>query len=149
MTVSYDGMFLGVSQELKLFAMSLMAGGVLGAVYDILRAARLSIKHSFTLVAIEDALFIIAFGMTYYSFCVAMLEGAMRMFALVGFIAGFAVYLCTLGRLVCGILSTALSTLSKMLMLLVKTLKKPLMYLCGLPFLRNIKKKFSKTACHD
>ncbi len=149
MTLGYDGMFLGVHEEAHLIVLSLMAGAVLGAVYDILRAARLSVKHNTAAVLVEDLIFVVLFGTVYYAFCVELLEGRMRAFALAGFSAGFAVYILTLGRIVCGALSAALETLVKILGLLVKTFKKPIKHLCGLPFLSKLKKKTSKTSCNN
>lgn len=149
MTPGYDGMFLGVHEEVHLIILSLIAGAVLGAVYDILRAARLSIKHNTAAVLIEDLIFVMIFGTAYYAFCVEMLEGELRTFVLAGFFIGFTVYILTLGRIVCGALSTALGTLVKILGLLVKTFKKPVRHLCGLPFLSNLKKKISKTSCKN
>lgn len=149
MTVSYDGMFLGIALEIKLLLLSLLTGAVLGSVYDLLRAARLSVKHCAAAVFAEDFLFTLFFELAYYIFCVELLEGKLRLFVLAGFAAGFIFYLCTLGRLVCGTLSSALGVLIKICAFLVRYVKKTARCLCGMTFFQRLNKKSSKTSCHN
>lgn len=149
MTALYDGMFLGTSNELKILLLAFFTGAVLGAFYDIVRAARLSVKHAAVAVFIEDTVFMLFAGTVYFAFCAQLLEGKLRLFALAGFALGFFAYLLTLGRLICGILSSAFKTLAVITSCLVKTIKKGALHLCGLPFLIKIKKKSSETPCKN
>ncbi|MCD7805105.1 MAG: spore cortex biosynthesis protein YabQ [Oscillospiraceae bacterium] len=96
------GSFTGVTNELKLFGLAIIVGAVLGAVYDILRALRITIPHKFWAVFAEDFLFVIFSGFVWFCFSVELLEGELRLYVLVGMLAGFAVYLLTLGRIISG-----------------------------------------------
>ncbi len=103
--------FFGTEYELKLVGLSLLLGAVLGAVFDLFRAIRLAIKHGDVMVFIEDAVFFFVYGMSFYSFCVALCGGALRAFVAVFMTVGFIVYLVFPGGLVKNILATALKTL--------------------------------------
>ena len=107
--------FFGTEYELKLVGLSILLGVVLGAAFDLFRALRLAIKHGDAMVFIEDAVFFFVYGMSFYSFCVALCGGAVRAFVAVFMTAGFITYLVLPGRLVKEILATSLKTLIKML----------------------------------
>ncbi len=142
--ISYDGMFLGTERELTLLMFAFLTGMVLGSVFDLFRALRLSIRHPGWAVAAEDIAFCLIFGLTFFSFCVELTEGQPRLFILAGMAAGFLVYLWSIGKIICGFLSKAADICKKPVKALVKLLKKAVAVLCGLPFLRRGKKKFQK-----
>ncbi len=96
------GSFTGVMGELKIFGLAIIVGAVLGAVYDILRVLRITIPHKFWAVFVEDFLFVIFSGFVWFCFSVELLEGELRLYVIVGMLAGFAVYLLTLGRIISG-----------------------------------------------
>lgn len=122
--------FFGTAYEMKLMGLSVLLGVVLGSVFDLFRALRLSVRHSDIVVFFEDALFFFIFGMSFYSFCTALCGGALRAFVLAGMAIGFLAYLLVPGRLVSRILAAALSTL-------VKIIKKAIALLCGVPFFKK------------
>lgn len=136
----YQGMFLGTGREITLFLYAMLTGALLGSVYDILRALRISIRHHSAVVAAEDFLFCLLFGTVYYAFCVSFTEGALRLFLLAGMLIGFGVYLASLGRIICGILSRVFGTVTGFYMIVVKIIKKAIRYLCGLTVFQNLKK---------
>lgn len=140
----YRGMFIGTSMELLLFAYAALAGAVLGSVYDIIRAFRISLKHNSIAVAVEDCIFVILSFLVYFSFCVELLEGANRLFVAVGMILGFAVYLFSIGRLISKMLSKAFGAAVIICTALVKVFKKVFSYLCGVTDLRRFFKKNKK-----
>lgn len=135
----YQGMFLGTAREITLLLYAALTGALLGAVYDILRALRISIRHSTLAVAAEDFVFCILFGAVYYSFCVQFTEGALRMFLLVGMIAGLGLYLVSLGRIICGVLGKAFGMAARLCTYMVKIIKKFIKFCAGCRFFRNIK----------
>lgn len=132
-----DNMFLGTATEIALAAYAAMTGAVLGAFYDLLRAARMTVRHSRLACAAEDTVFALFFGLVFYGFCVELLEGKARLFVLVFMAAGFFLYLKSLGKILSGILSTVFKSL-------VILCKKPLCYLCGVTVLRRRSKKSEK-----
>ncbi|MCD8005578.1 MAG: spore cortex biosynthesis protein YabQ [Oscillospiraceae bacterium] len=109
------GSFLGVTVELQMLGLAAILGAVLGAGYDLLRILRISLRHRFFAVFAEDFLFALLFGGVYFLFSVAMLEGKLRFYVLAGMVAGFAVYLLTLGKIISGIFRTAVNILRKCL----------------------------------
>ncbi len=120
----YQGMFLGTGREIALLGFAALTGAVLGTAYDLLRALRMSIRHHPAAVAAEDFLFCLLFGTVYYAFCVQFTEGALRMFLLVGMLAGFCIYLVSLGRIICGVLGKAMQTAARLCAFVVKIIKK-------------------------
>ncbi len=136
----YQGMFLGTDREIALLLYSALTGALLGSAYDILRALRISVKHCFAAVAAEDFLFCVLFGTVYYAFCVELTEGALRMFVLAGMLAGFCIYLVSLGRIICGILSRVFGLAAGLCAFVVKIIKRTIKYLCGLTVFRKLKK---------
>ena len=87
--ISYDGMFLGTERELTLLMFAFLTGMVLGSVFDLFRALRLSIRHPGWAVAAEDIAFCLIFGLTFFSFGVELTEGQPRLFVLAGMAADF------------------------------------------------------------
>lgn len=136
----YQGMFLGTGREITLFLYALLTGALLGSVYDILRALRISIRHHPAAVAAEDFLFCVIFGTVYYALCVTFTEGALRLFLLAGMLIGFGVYLVSLGRIICGIISRVFGLVTGFYMIVVKIVKKFVRYLCGLTVFQKLKK---------
>ncbi len=136
----YQGMFLGTGREITLFLYAMLLGALLGSVYDILRALRISVRHHPIAVAAEDFLFCALAGIAYYAFCVTFTEGALRLFLLAGILIGFGVYLASLGRIVCGILSRVFGLVTGFYMIVVKIIKKFARYLCGLTVFQKLKK---------
>ncbi len=107
------GSFVGVMDELKLFGLAALVGAVVGAVYDLLRVLRITFPHRFAAVFAEDLLFTLFFGMVYFCFSVEMLEGELRLYILVGMLAGFAIYLMSLGRIISGIFRAVANVIRK------------------------------------
>lgn len=136
----YQGMFLGTGREITLFLYAMLTGALLGSAYDILRALRISVRHHSAVVAAEDFVFCVLFGTVYYGLCVSFTEGALRLFILAGMLVGFGVYLASLGRIVCGILSRVFGLVAGFYMIVVKIIKKFIKYLCGLTVFQKLKK---------
>lgn len=107
------GSFVGVMNELKLFGLAVLIGAVIGAVYDILRVLRITFPHRFAAVFAEDLIFTLFFGMVYFCFSVEMLEGELRLYILVGMLAGFTIYLLSLGRIISGVFRKAANILRR------------------------------------
>lgn len=143
----YSELFLGVGREFQLALYALAVGAAMGAIYDLFRIVRLSIKHNRLVVMAEDVLFTLLFGMVYYTFSVELTKGAMRFFVFIGMLLGFGIYLDSLGRIIFAI-SARIIKLAKMFIgRIVKIAKKIYSNLCVTPFFHKQTKKPAETSC--
>lgn len=94
--------FFSVHEELTLFGLSCLFGGLLGVVYDIFRTARVMVPHRGWLVFAEDAVFLGFYGIFLSAFASAASRGELRFYFVIGNAAGFALYLATVGSVVIG-----------------------------------------------
>ncbi len=119
------GSFMGVVGELNIFGLAIVVGAVLGAVYDIPRVLRITIPHKFWAVFVVDFLFVILSVYVWYCFSIELLEGELRLYVIVGMLAGFAIYLLTLGRIISGFFRLMANILRKCANYTSGKLKKP------------------------
>lgn len=131
------GTFLGTDYELKLVGLALLLGAVLGSWFDILRALRRSIKHHPSAVFIEDVIFAAVFGLAYYTFGLSLCSGDNRAFVLLSMIAGFLIYIYTLGRIVSDFFSLTLQAV-------VKIVKKCISLLCVVQHFKKREEKIDE-----
>ena len=143
----YATRFFGIALEMQLFLGGVVLGMLLGAVYDVFRALRLSIKHPEWVVFFEDAVYILIFGTAYYSYCTELCRGQIRFFVLVAMLIGFAAYIMTLGRLVSKIVAEVVKIAKNLLLTLGKMLKKALGILCGVTYFQDMQKKINENPC--
>ena len=145
----YATRFFGTALEWKLFLGALVLGALLGSVYDLLRALRMSVKHGSAAVFFEDALFMLFSGMVYYTYCTELCRGQIRFFVLAAMLIGFSVYLATVGRIVSLIVAHVVKFAKNILLTLVKLVKNGLGILCGVPFFAKTQEKNQKNPCTE
>lgn len=145
----YATHFFGTALEWKLFFGALILGLVLGALYDVFRALRLSFKHPRAVVFVEDVLFVMIFGLSFYSYCTELCRGQIRFFILAAMLIGFAAYLLTLGRIVSKTVAKGVKICKSVLISLGKVFKKLLAILCGVPFFKESDTKIEETPCAE
>ena len=92
--------FFSVHEELMLFALSCIAGAVIGVCYDILRALRLAFPHGIWLTAAEDIVFFGLYAVFLSAFASAAARGELRFYYTIGNAAGFLLYFFTVGSVV-------------------------------------------------
>lgn len=85
------------SEQLNLFLLSLGAGFVLGVVYDILRAVRLTISKGKVIIFIFDILYFLIFSLATFLFFLAVNKGEFRSYMIFGEILGFVFYYVSFG----------------------------------------------------
>lgn len=141
--------FFGTSLELRLMLGAMALGLLFGAVFDLFRALRMSVRHPRIAVFAEDALFVLIFAVSCYSFCTALCRGQIRIFVFLAAAVGFMLYIATLGRIVCRIIAELVSFVKKIALGIVKVAKKILGDLCGVPFFQNPTNKIDKNPCAD
>ncbi len=85
------------SEQLNLFLLSLGAGFVLGVIYDILRAIRLTISKGKVIIFIFDILYFMIFSLATFLFFLAVNKGEFRSYMIFGEILGFIFYYISFG----------------------------------------------------
>lgn len=94
--------FFSVHEELALFGLSCLFGGLLGVAYDVFRTVRIMLPHKGWMVFAEDAVFLGFYGIFLSAFASAASRGELRFYFVIGNAAGFILYLATIGSVVTG-----------------------------------------------
>ncbi len=143
----YSLHFFGTALELRLFLGSLVLGMLMGALFDIFRAIRISVRHPALAVFCEDVLYAVLFGLSYYTYCTALCRGEIRGFVLIGMLLGFFTYIVTLGRILCGFVAKAVNFVKIALKKFGRLLKNALSVLFGITYFSKNTKKFQENPC--
>ena len=85
------------SEQTIIFLSSLGVGFLLGILYDLFRAIRLSITKSRTATIIFDVLYFFTFGFLSYIFILALNKGEIRSYIIIGEIIGAVFYYFSFG----------------------------------------------------
>ena len=85
-------MSMQIRYEAWLLLLSLMTGGWLMLVYDLLRVLRLMIKHSSVVRGLEDFLFWIYAGVITFILLYEQNDGGLRLYVIVGVFLGMLLY---------------------------------------------------------
>lgn len=85
------------SEQLSIFVAALGTGFILGIVYDILRAIRLSFTSSKAAVVIFDLLYCFIFWLGSFLFIIALNKGELRFYIVAGEIIGALFYYVSFG----------------------------------------------------
>ena len=91
-----------VQSQLVGLAVTVLAGVITGAVFDLYRVARWALRPGRALTAISDVIFWLFAATMVFRFLLAYSWGEVRFYMLVGFAAGFGVYRAVMGRRVVG-----------------------------------------------
>lgn len=91
---------LSLAQQTKSFLLSLGMGFLLGIIYDLVRIIRISISKSKTGVILSDLFFCAIACMCTFLFCLTVNEGEIRLYLVLGEIAGFFTYYFSLGVII-------------------------------------------------
>lgn len=76
-----------------IFLVTVYGGMAAGAVYDVFRGIRSAVKRGRWLAALLDTLFIVVLGLIVVFILYSANLGELRMYSLVGFALGFALYI--------------------------------------------------------
>lgn len=85
------------SEQTVIFLTSLGVGFLLGILYDVFRAIRLSLTKSRTATIIFDILYFFTFGFLSYIFILALNKGEIRSYIIIGEIIGAVFYYFSFG----------------------------------------------------
>lgn len=135
------------NEQLAIFATSLGVGFLLGVLYDVIRALRLSLTKSKIAILVCDIIYFLLFGLISFLFILALNKGEIRFYIIVGELIGAFFYYISLGIAVIKITDKAISLLRKFYSLAFKVICAPFRAL-GRLFSRlfgKISKLFKKT----
>lgn len=138
--------FFPVAEETRLFLLSCLWGVPVGILYDIFRIIRALLPHNKAAVFIEDILFFLVYAVMFMTFCALFARSVARFYYAVGNALGFAVYFCTVGKIVVGAIRTVSGAVKKLLSTAFGIASKAAMFimhsfarLAGLLFRRSAK----------
>lgn len=129
--------FFTVSEELRLFLLSLAAGAVVGLCWDLLRAVRRLLPKSSLLTGALDLLFLCGYGVFLPVFSAVAARGQIRGYFVLGNIIGAVLYLLTVSRPVNSALRLLTGALRQIFMLIMKPFVSGYVLLC-----KKVKPKF-------
>lgn len=141
------------NQQLIIFLCSLGMGFLLGVLYDILRAIRLTITKSKVAVVIFDIIYFILFGTLTFLFIIAMNKGEVRAYMIIGELIGAVFYYFSFGIAAIKITDVIVAFVRKLFRLMIKGVCFPFRVLSRLfstifhkiwNFCKNLIKKFKK-----
>jgi len=116
--------FMPVEQELLLFGGAVLLGIPAGILFDVTRLLRRLIPHPGWLTALEDMLVIVLSAVLFLCYTSAFAGGRFRMCYLIGSLAGFFLYECTLGALVMHFCDILLAPLHRIRLIFVRICRK-------------------------
>lgn len=135
------------NEQLAIFGSSLGLGFLLGILYDIMRAIRLSLTKSKIVLIICDILYFILFALISFLFILALNKGEIRFYIIAGEVIGAFFYYVSFGLTVIKITDKAVALLRKLYALIFKCICTPFKLLIGLlsGFLKKLHNFFKKT----
>ncbi len=122
------------SEQLAIFGASLGMGFILGVIYDVIRALRLSVTRSKIVLVICDILYFVLFGVISFLFILALNKGEIRFYIIFGELIGAFFYYVSFGLAVIKITNKLVSLLRRLYALAFKVIFAPF---------RLLKKAFS------
>lgn len=123
--------FFSVSQQTAFFLLSVVLGAALGVVYDVFRVFRILFPPAAkkTPLAVQDVLFWLIYGFCIFCYSTAVCGGSLRFFMLFGSLAGFALYILTIGNLITGVLRRTAESVRQVLRKVYSLLFEPIVKL--------------------
>lgn len=92
--------FFSVSEELRLFGLSCLAGAAFGLVWELLRTLRVLLPHNSFLTAAEDIAFFMLYSVFMMCFTTAAARGEFRVYYIIAGSTGFLLYILTVGSII-------------------------------------------------
>ena len=135
------------SEQLSIFLASLGAGFLLGILYDVLRALRLSITLSKVAIVIFDLLYFFLFGLFSFLFILALNKGEIRSYIIAGELIGALFYYVSFGIVAIKFTDLFVKTLRRFYAIIFRLISAPFRFIKRIfSYLRiKINKLFKKT----
>lgn len=124
--------FFTPSQQCVLFLYSVLLGAALSIVYDFFRVFRAIIPHKSVMIALEDILFCIIWGLSLFVFSVELSRGEVRSYYFLGNIFGFFLCHFTVGNIIVGAVRKIVLTIKSVILFIYRILLAPIIKFLGL-----------------
>ena len=140
------------SEQLTCFLWSLGMGFLLGIMYDVLRAIRLSFTKSKIALVIFDVLYFILFGVLTFLFILTLNKGEVRSYIIAGELIGALFYYISFGIAVIKFTDKAIIVLKRFYAFVLKVISAPfrlakrIILFIFQPILKILKKSKKKSA---
>ncbi len=135
------------SEQLAIFGASLGLGFLLGVLYDVMRALRLSVTRSKIVLVACDMLYFILFGVISFLFILALNKGEIRFYIIFGELIGAFFYYVSFGIAVIKITNKLVALLRQLYAFAFKIISAPFRILkktfSGI--FKKLRKDFKKT----
>ncbi len=130
---------LSLAQQTKGFLLALGMGFILGILYDIIRIIRISISRGKAGVVICDIFFCALACFCTFLFCLTVNEGEIRLYLVLGEVAGFFTYYFSLGAVIFSCSEKIIDFVKKIIRLVFGVILFPFRWIFGV-----IKKAINK-----
>lgn len=138
-------MILSMSEQSLLFCTTVIAGMIMGFLYDWIRVARRMIRHSYIMVQIEDIIYWILAVVGIFMLLLSRNYGEIRLFSLAGVLIGMVLYFFTVSHLFLKVSVGILNIIKKIILLLWNIIMTPVkLVLKVLDFPLSLVKKCGK-----
>lgn len=122
---------LSLATQTKNFLLSLGFGFIMGIFYDLFRIVRISISKSKIATVISDILYCIFLGFSLMLFCLTVNEGEIRLYLLLGSLAGFFVYYFSLGVIIFSFSEKLIALIKKIISSVFNVISYPFRFVFG------------------
>lgn len=120
--------FFSVPQQTSQFLLSVVLGAAYGVFYDCFRVLRIIFPSARkkAAVCIGDIIFILCCGAAMFIYSEAFCRSGVRLFFIIGALAGFVLYLLTIGNIVTGIIRAVVNAVCGVLRKVYSTVFAPI-----------------------
>lgn len=115
-----------LADQALVFLQSLLVGAALGLLYDIFRVSRVAFYTSVPAVFAEDVIYFIICGLVTFFFGLTVIDGALRMFLIIGEFLGAVLYFFTLGKLVMGVAKKIIAAVKAIIRFIARWILRPI-----------------------
>lgn len=119
-------MILSLNNQAWLFITTILAGVVIGFLYDIIRISRKVIKHNHLFITVEDGVYWICVVFLIFFLMMHKNYGEIRFFSIFGSFMGMLFYFLTISPLVNLISNTVIAILKYSILLLLRIIFTPI-----------------------
>ena len=122
---------LSLATQTKNFLLSLGFGFIMGIFYDLFRIMRTSISNGKIVTIVSDILYCIFLCFSLMLFCLTVNEGEIRLYLLLGSLAGFFVYYFSLGVIIFSFSEKLITLIKKIIGSVFNVISYPFRFVFG------------------
>lgn len=122
---------LSLATQTKNFLLSLGFGFIMGIFYDLFRIIRISISKGKIATVISDILYCVFLCFALMLFCLTVNEGEIRLYLLLGSLAGFFVYYFSLGVIIFSFSERLITIIKKIIKSIFNVISFPFRFIFG------------------